>query len=68
MATELVTPEPCTATDGDALLAMACAALDRQRVEHPEMTRRTRAQLIAQIDPLSGWAGLHDGELLPPTA
>ena len=47
---------------------MACAALDRQRVEHPEMTRRTRAQLIAQIDPLSGWARLHDGELLPPTS
>lgn len=67
-ATALVTPDPCTSTDGDALLAMASAALDRQRVEHPEMTRRTRAQLIAQIDPLSVWARLHDGELLPPTS
>ena len=27
---------------------------------------RYRPRLTAQIDPLSGWARLHNGELLPP--
>lgn len=66
--TDPIAPEPGRATDGDALLAMARAALDSQRIEHPEIARRNRSQLVAQVDPLSGWARLHDGELLPPTS
>lgn len=55
---------PAKATDGEALLAMARAALDAQHAQHPEIARRTRSELVAQVDPLSGWARLRDGELL----
>ena len=64
-------PEPATpprATDAEALVALAQQALDRQAVEQPAVARRTRARLIAQVDPLSGWARLADGELLPPSS
>jgi hypothetical protein len=61
-------PEPSRATDGYALLAMAVAALDTQRAKHPDIARRNRSRLVAQVDPLSGWARLHDGEVLPPTS
>ena len=30
------------------------------------MRRRAKPRLTAQLDPLSGWARLHNGELLPP--
>ncbi len=63
-----IAPESSRATDGDALLDLACAALDSQRTAHPEIARRTRAHLVVQVDPLSGWARLRDGELLPPTS
>jgi hypothetical protein len=59
---------PMRATDGEALLAMAQAALDAERVAHPDVARRSRSRLTAHIDPLSGWARLPDGELLPPTS
>ena len=58
---------PAKATDGEALLAMARTALDAQHAQHPEVARRTRSELVAQVDPLSGWAHLRDGELLPPS-
>ena len=55
-------------TEAEALLAMARTALDQQQAKHPDVARRTRARLVAQVDPLSGWGRLHDGELLPPTS
>jgi hypothetical protein len=55
-------------TVAEAFLEMACRILDRQAAEHPARARRSRATLIAQVDPISGWARLRDGELLPPTS
>lgn len=63
-----VTAEPGRATDAEALLAMARSALDIQRSQQPELARRSRSRLVVQIDPLSGWARLQDGELLPPSS
>lgn len=60
--------EPKPATDSEALLAMARLTLDRQRAEHPDVARRTRSRLTVQIDPLSGWGRLHDGEIVPPAS
>ena len=57
------TPEPRRATMGEALLELARRSLDRAT---PDRARRSRARLTAQLDPLSGWARLADGELLPP--
>ena len=54
------------ATVADALLAMARLALEDQARRQPTAARRTRALLTAQVDPLSGWARLADGELMPP--
>ncbi len=34
----------------------------------PAVARRNRSALAVQIDPLSGWGRLRDGELLPPTS
>ncbi len=34
----------------------------------PSAARRARVQLTAQVDPLTGWGRLRDGELLPPTS
>ena len=59
------TPAP-RATVVDALLHLARSFLDQQQAAHPALARRRRADLIAQVDPLSGWARLRDGELLPP--
>ena len=55
-------------TDAEALLALAQDALTGEQVAHPDIARRRRPQLTAQIDPLSGWGRLADGELLPPTS
>jgi hypothetical protein len=55
-------------TDAEALLAMAQDALAAEQAAHPDIFRRRRPQLTAQIDPLSGWARLADGELLPPSS
>ncbi|MBC7375486.1 MAG: DUF222 domain-containing protein, partial [Frankiales bacterium] len=59
---------PRRSTDGEALLAMANTALDAERAGHPEAFRRNRSRLVVQVDPLSGWGRLRDGELLPPTS
>jgi hypothetical protein len=61
-------PGPPSVSDADALLEMARAALDRERTEHPDVARRNRGRLAAQVDPLSGWGRLRDGEVLPPTS
>jgi hypothetical protein len=60
--------EPTKATLADAFLAMSRAALAQQAGRSPSAARRTRAALVAQVDPLSGWGRLRDGELLPPTS
>jgi hypothetical protein len=57
---------PPRATEAEALLAFAQRALEQERVEQPTAARRSRIALTAQIDPLSGWGRLRDGELLPP--
>lgn len=56
------------ATVAEALVEMARRTLDDQAVRHPATARRTRSALVAQVDPLSGWGRLQDGELLPPTS
>ena len=56
-------PEPRRATLAEALLEIARRSLDRAT---PDRARRSRARLTAQLDPLSGWARLADGELMPP--
>lgn len=53
-------------TDAEALLALARDALATEQATHPSMACRRRPQLTAQVDPLSGWGRLDDGELLPP--
>jgi hypothetical protein len=63
-----VAPGQPQVTDGEALVAMAQAALAAQQAKHPAIARRHRSRLIAHVDPLSGWARLHDGELLPPSS
>jgi len=56
-------PRRARASAGQALLHLARQWLQAQ----PALTRRrARIGLTAQIDPLSGWARLSDGELLPP--
>lgn len=44
---------------------MARRFLDEQVARQPNTARRTKAGLQVLIDPLSGWARLPDGELLP---
>lgn len=48
-----------------AFLAMARSVLDQPNAV---AARRSRASLTAQVDPLSGWGRLRDGEILPPTS
>ena len=57
------TPEARRTTLSEALLEIARRSLDRAT---PDRARRSRARLTPQVDPLSGWARLADGELLPP--
>jgi hypothetical protein len=54
-------------TDGDALLAIAQDALCRAQPS-ADLARRNRYRLKADVDPLSGWGRLRDGELLPPSS
>lgn len=61
------TPVAARVSDGDALLAIAQDALDAAEPTG-EAARRTRFRLTANVDPLSGWARLRNGELLPPTS
>jgi hypothetical protein len=59
---------PAPATRSDAALAMSRTLLDTQASTRPEAARRSRVRLVAQVDPLSGWGRLLDGEILPPTS
>jgi hypothetical protein len=56
---------PRGATLGEAFVELARTALDTRDAG---AARRGRSALTAQIDPLSGWGRLRDGELLPPTS
>ncbi len=58
-------PIPRT-TPGEALMELSRAYLRQRAVVHPKKARRDRGRLTLQVDPLSGWARLPDGELLPP--
>lgn len=60
--------EAASATVTEALLELTRSALDQQRATRPLLARRTRSPLVAHVDPLSGWARLRDGELLPPSS
>jgi hypothetical protein len=62
------TPSPPPATLADGLLEMARRVLEQHATEHPDVARRKKSMLTAQVDPLSGWARLHDGEIVPPTS
>ena len=62
------TPEPVPATLTDAVLELARTALEQLATERPALARRHRAALVVQLDPLSGWGRLRDGELLPPSS
>jgi hypothetical protein len=55
-------------TEAEALLALAQDALTAEHTAHPDIARRRRPRLTAQIDPHSGWARQIDGELLPPSS
>ena len=60
---EAACPQP--ATLAEALVQMARTVL---QAASPAVARRNRSALAVQIDPLSGWGRLRDGELLPPTS
>ncbi len=63
---ELDVPEPAApVTLADALLQLARTGLEARP---PSAVRRTRSALTAQVDPLTGWGRLRDGELLPPSS
>ena len=50
------------------LVQLARIALNAMATAHPEAARRNRSRLVVQVDLLSGWARLADGELVPPTS
>jgi hypothetical protein len=60
-------PDVLRITDGDALLAMAQDVLCKE-TPTADTARRNRFRMTANVDPLSGWGRLRDGELLPPTS
>ncbi len=62
------TPGPVPATLTDAVLELARTALDQLATQRPALARRHRAALVVQVDPLSGWGRLRDGEFLPPSS
>jgi hypothetical protein len=70
--TPVSAPAPAPAsnrvTEAEALLALAQDALAAEHTAHPDIARRRRPRLTAQLDPLSGWARQIDGELLPPSS
>jgi hypothetical protein len=68
VSAETPVEEPADATMAEALVEMARLALEQQHADHPDIARRTRSELTAHVDPLSGWGRLHDGEFLPPSS
>jgi hypothetical protein len=61
------TEEP-VASRADGLVRLSRHFLDHRGAERPDAARRSRSRLTVRLDPLSGWARLPDGELLPPVA
>lgn len=59
---------PVPATQTDAVLHLARTFLETTAATQPDVTRRSRSHLVAHLDPISGWARLHDGELLPASS
>ncbi len=57
---------PATLTE--AILHIMRGSLAATAQRQPDLDRRERFRLVAQVDPLSGWGRLVDGELLPPIA
>ncbi len=57
---------PRRASLAEGLVQLARIALEAMATTHPEVARRNRSRLVAHVDPLSGWARLAEGELLPP--
>ena len=55
-----VEPQPASLTDAFVRLAEGSLV--------GSVPRAVRAQLTVQVDPLTGWGRLRDGELLPPTS
>jgi hypothetical protein len=62
-----IAEEPA-ANRADGLMRMAEHFLDNRGQQQPGAARRLRSRLTVRLDPLSGWARLPDGELLPPAA
>jgi hypothetical protein len=58
-----VTPVKAGVSRQQALLQIVQDWLDSRS---KSVRRRAKPRLTAQLDPLSGWARLHNGELLPP--
>jgi len=58
-------PEPTLA---EVFVELAKVALTSRSSTSPTAARKAKAELVAQVDPLSGWGRLRDGELLPPTS
>ncbi len=50
----------------EGMVRIAQTALASTIKNRPDAARRAKQRLVAQVDPLSGWARLADGELLPP--
>jgi hypothetical protein len=62
------TTSPQATTLAEVFVELARAALAAQTTASPTAARKAKAELVAQVDPLSGWGRLRDGELLPPTS
>ncbi len=65
---KLSSAEEPAANRADGLLRLCQRLLDVRGQQRPEAARRSRSRLTVRLDPLSGWARLPDGELLPPAA
>ncbi|HVF20288.1 MAG TPA: DUF222 domain-containing protein [Mycobacteriales bacterium] len=63
--------EDCDPTErasiAQGLVRLAENALVADALARPDAARRAKRRLTTLVDPLSGWARLSDGELLPPT-
>jgi len=59
-------PPPASMAEG--LMHLARTGLEAMATARPEAARRTRSRLVVQLDPLSGWGRLADGEVLPPSS
>lgn len=60
--------DPPKASRGAGFLQICRSYLQERARSHPARARRDRSRLVVQVDPLSGWVRLPDGELLPPAS